>query len=58
MKYLVEMTHRFEIETDDIETVMRDYEFPDFQDTPIVGEVEFLDGKNSWEVIEEGTNNE
>ena len=51
MKYLVEMTHRFEIETNDIEAVMTDYEFPDFKSTTIIGEAEFLDGGNTWAVI-------
>lgn len=50
-KYIVEMNHRFEIETDDIEAVMRDYEFPDFAETPVIGETEFLDGKNTWEEV-------
>tara|TARA_R110000868_G_C10512302_1_gene732213 strand:+ start:296 stop:454 length:159 start_codon:yes stop_codon:yes gene_type:complete len=52
MKYLVEMTHRFEIETNDIEAVMRDYEFPDFKYTAIIGEAEFLDGGNTWSHIQ------
>ena len=48
MKYELEMTHRFVIETNDIEAVLRDYTFPDFEDTPISGDPEFLDGKNTW----------
>lgn len=47
-KYVVEMNHRFIIETDNLEAVMRDYAFPDFADTPVIGETEFLDGANNW----------
>lgn len=57
-KYIVTTELQFRLETEDIEAVLRDYEFPDFSDTPVIGEVEFVDGKNHYEPLEEGENDE
>ncbi len=49
-KYEVTMVHRFEVETDDIRTVSKDYEFPDLA-MPSVKQLEFLDGTFTYEEI-------
>jgi hypothetical protein len=48
------MTHEFYIETNDIEEVVRNYQFPDFSDCEsIVGEPEYLMGGNEWAEMSE-----
>ena len=57
--YSVTFEHTFVIETDDIEEVLRNYEFPDFtQCKSVVGEPEFdassvgyLEVNEDWEPI-------
>lgn len=52
--YKLTMTHQFYIETDDIQEVVRNYQFPDFIDCEsIVGEPEYLMGGNEWEEVSE-----
>jgi hypothetical protein len=50
-KYLLTVTHRFELETDSIREVLDNYEFPVF-DIGVIGEAEFLDGTDTYEVVE------
>ena len=46
------MTHEFYLETNDIQEVVRNYQFPDFTDCEsIVGEPRFSMGGNEWEEI-------
>ncbi len=52
--YKLTMTHEFYIETNDIEEVVRNYQFPDFSDCEsIVGEPEYLMGGNEWAEMSE-----
>ena len=50
-KYLLTLTHRFELETDNIREVLDNYEFPVF-DVGVIGEAEFLDGTDTYEAVE------
>lgn len=47
--YEVSVTHRFEIEADDIQEVENEYEFPNF-DVPSVEWSEFIDSSFEYEV--------
>jgi hypothetical protein len=48
------MNHEFYVETDDIEEVLRNYQFPDFCDCEsIVGEAEYIMGGNTWTEMSE-----
>jgi hypothetical protein len=50
--YKLTMTHEFYLETNDIQEVVRNYQFPDFTDCEsIVGEPRFSMGGNEWEEI-------
>lgn len=49
-KYILTMEHRFEVETDDIKTLLETYEFPAFNEG-IIGDPEFLDGKTTYEEV-------
>lgn len=49
--YEVTVTHRFEIETDDVQQVENEYEFPNFN-VPSVEWVEFIDSSFEYEVKE------
>jgi hypothetical protein len=49
-KYIITTEHRFEVETDDIRQVLDNYEFPVF-DEGVIGEAEFLDGKDTYEPV-------
>lgn len=49
-KYIITTEHRFEVETDDIRKVLDNYEFPVFEEG-VIGEAEFLDGKNTHEEV-------
>lgn len=49
-KYIITTEHRFEVETDNIREVLDNYEFPVF-DTGVIGEAEFLDGKDTYEEV-------
>ena len=49
-KYEITLVHRYEVETDDIYVVSRDYEFPNLE-MPVVKEAEFLDGTFTYEEI-------
>ena len=51
--YQISMRHDFIVETNDIEEVLRNYQFPDFSDCEsIVGDPEFIDGSNTWDEME------
>ena len=52
-KYRLTVTHSFELETEDIRTVLDNYEFPVF-DVGVIGEAEFLEGTDTYEAIEQG----
>ena len=49
-KYLIETTHRFEVVTNNIREVLDNYEFPHFE-VGVIGDPEFLDGKNVYEEV-------
>jgi hypothetical protein len=52
--YKLTMTHEFYIKTNDIEEVVRNYQFPDFSDCEsIIGEAQYLMGGNTWAEITE-----
>jgi hypothetical protein len=52
--YQLKMEHSFIVKTNDIEEVLKNYEFPDFTNcTSIVGEPEFNNGKNDYWILEE-----
>ena len=52
--YHISMNHEFYVETDDIEEVLRNYQFPDFCDCEsIVGEAEYIMGGNTWTEMSE-----
>lgn len=51
-KYLLETRHRFVIETDDIRQVLLNYEAPYFGNCSLIGEAEFVDGSDTYEVID------
>lgn len=46
--YEVTVTHRYEIDTDNIEEAQKEYEFPDFQ-VPSINSVEFIDSSFTYE---------
>lgn len=47
--YRIDMEHTFIVETNDIEEVIKNYEFPNFTDCKsIVGEPEYEGGANTW----------
>lgn len=48
--YHLSMRHDFIIKTDNIEKVLKDYEFPDFLDL-LEDEAEFIDGQNTWKEV-------
>lgn len=50
-KYVIEMTHRYEVVTENIREVLDNYEFPFFE-VGVIGDPEFLDGKNTYEEVE------
>jgi hypothetical protein len=59
-KYLLTLTHRFEIETHNLREVLDNYHFPEFPEG-VIGEAEFLDGTDTYEEVvrnEEGDKNE
>jgi len=45
--YRLSMRHDFIIKTDDIQKVLNEYEFPNF-DYVLDDEAEFIDGQNTW----------
>ena len=48
------MAHNFIVKTNDIDEVLKNYEFPNFTNcTSIVGEPEFNNGKNDYWLLEE-----
>ena len=49
-KYILTLTHRYEIVTDNIRNVLDNYEFPNFPEG-VIGEPEFLDGTDSYEEV-------
>lgn len=51
-KYEVTTTQNWVIETDDIQTVLENLEFSDFP-VGLIGEAEFVDGVNTYGVIED-----
>ena len=52
--YNLTMTHEFIIETNNIEEVVKKYQFPDFSNCEsIVGEPEYLMGGNTWTELSE-----
>ena len=49
-KYIITTEHRFEVEADDIRKVLDNYEFPSFEEG-VIGDAEYLDGKNTYEEV-------
>ena len=47
-KYELMMRFTYEIETDDIERTMNDFEFPTFPDLEDDDKVKFMDNLNEW----------
>lgn len=46
--YEVTLEYTYIIKTDNVEQVMKDYEFPNF----LSADAEFIDGKSDWKEVE------